>query len=574
MQCTESNAKEKHEQVKRVYVQQLSAFSNAADSLTFHLLYSHPNKWQTAFTQARLAYKRIEIFTDYYYPSTAKAVNGPPVKEVEADDPTKEVDPSGFQVMEESLFPEVDTTAKEELLVQSKILQSLSQRLRNGLESLDLSNTHVFDALRLQLLRLISLGLAGGDNGLAQNSIPEAAVSLQAFEDYVLYYAPDNAFRKTITSAKAFLQNNPSFITFDRARFLVDFARPLWNHLYVLQQERNIPFLKETGLINTASPELFDSAFFNLIGFSQQSNKRPTAQIIEIGRRLFSDKRLSGNSVRSCATCHQPQNAYADGLAKNLSVDGKETIFRNTPTILYASLQPIQFADGRLSFLEDQAKAVIENHSEMKGDLKVIVNKLANDDTYRSLARTAFKKPHLDAEGITSSLAAFIQSQAPFRSSFDRYIRGERDAMNASALQGFNLFMGKAKCGTCHFIPLFNGVVPPHFSRMESEVIGVPKKAVAPFFIDSDEGKYRYTKAGTHRFAFKTPTLRNVALTSPYMHNGIYQTLEEVIEFYDKGGGAGFGISLENQTLPAEPLNLTADEKKALVHFLQSLTDR
>lgn len=574
MHCTQSDAKEKPEKVKQMYVQRLSNFSKATDSLLYCIQKGQPAQWQPAFSQARLAYKEIEIFADYYFPGTAKAINGPPVKEVEADDPIKEIDPSGFQVMEEILFPQVDTTAREELLVQAKILQSLSKRLQNGLEALELSDSHVFDALRLHLLRTISMGLAGADNGIAQNSIAEAAISLQSFDAYVSLYAPNPAFKQLITASIQHLQQKNSFHDFDRAAFLLQYVRPLWQHLYELQKEKKISFLKETGLVNTASPLLFDSSFFNAASFSQQANGAVHPAVIEIGRKLFSDKRLSGNGLRSCATCHQPQKGYADNLAKNKSVDGNEVIFRNTPTTLYASLQPLQFADGRLSFLEDQAKEVIGNHSEMKGDLKTISAQLSADSAYLRLAKKAFQKDTLSEDAITASLAAFIRTQAPFNSPFDRFLKGDKNAISGKAIQGFNLFMGKAKCGTCHFMPLFNGVVPPHFSRMESEVLGVPAKASAPFSIDPDEGKYRFTQAPIHRFAFKTPTVRNIALTAPYMHNGVYKTLEEVIHFYDRGGGAGFGISLPNQTLPADPLNLTIKEKEALVHFLQSLTDK
>lgn len=295
---------------------------------------------------------------------------------------------------------------------------------------------------------------------------------------------------------------------------------------------------------------------------------------MQLGRQLFFDKRLSGTGARSCATCHQPQKGYANNLPKNSSIDGKSVIFRNTPTILYAALQPVQFADGRLSFLEDQAKAVIENHSEMKGDLKKIARQLTADNAYKRMAANAFGKDTVSGEDVAKALASFIRSQAPFSSQFDAFLQGNEKALSAQAIKGFNLFMGKAKCGTCHFMPLFNGVVPPHYTKMESEVLGVPQQARAPFDLDSDEGKYRFTGAAVHRFAFKTPTLRNIALTAPYMHNGVYNTLEEVVDFYDKGGGAGLGISLSNQTLPAEPLNLTKEEKGAIVQFLHSLTDR
>jgi cytochrome c peroxidase len=371
----------------------------------------------------------------------------------------------------------------------------------------------------------------------------------------------------------AYTKQNNSFNEFDRGEFTIRFLRPLWNQLYQLQKQRKIPFINETGLINTASPQLFDSGFFNASSFLQRGKEVTNSHVIELGRKLFSDNRLSGTGARSCASCHSPQKAYTDGLAKNISIDGKQTILRNTPTILYASLQPIQFADGRLSFLEDQAKEVIENHSEMKGDLKKIVQQLSKDISYQSLLQNAYGRKQITETDITKSLAVFIRSQASFNSPFDKYLKGDANAISDVAKKGFTLFMGKAKCGACHFNPLFNGVVPPHFSKMESEIIGVPATNKAPFVIDGDEGKYGFTQAAIHRFAFKTPTLRNIAQTAPYMHNGIYQTLEEVIDFYDKGGGAGIGIDLPNQTLPPDPLNLTSEEKKAIIEFLKSLSD-
>ncbi|MNQ90012.1 Cytochrome c551 peroxidase precursor [compost metagenome] len=147
--------------------------------------------------------------------------------------------------------------------------------------------------------------------------------------------------------------------------------------------------------------------------------------------------------------------------------------------------------------------------------------------------------------------------------------------MNPNELKGFNLFMGKAKCATCHFMPLFNGTAGPSFSNTEGEVLGVLQdpKAQIPV-IDSDEGRYNWTKMDVLKFAFKTPTLRNIALTAPYMHNGAYQTLEEVMDFYNKGGAAGMGITLENQTLSPDPLNLNKKEIQDIIAFLKTLNDQ
>ncbi|WP_026903178.1 cytochrome-c peroxidase [Pedobacter glucosidilyticus] len=154
-------------------------------------------------------------------------------------------------------------------------------------------------------------------------------------------------------------------------------------------------------------------------------------------------------------------------------------------------------------------------------------------------------------------------------------MQGEKDALNTQELAGFNLFMGKGKCGSCHFLPLFSGAVPPLFEKMESEVLGVPANTdTINAKIDADLGKYNLYKIPHQKHAFKTPSLRNIALTAPYMHNGVYQTLDEVIDFYNKGGGAGLGIILENQTLSPDKLQLSETEKKQLIAFLNALTDK
>ena len=142
-------------------------------------------------------------------------------------------------------------------------------------------------------------------------------------------------------------------------------------------------------------------------------------------------------------------------------------------------------------------------------------------------------------------------------------MRGDQ-RLSANEEKGFNLFMGKAKCGSCHFMPIFNGTVPPMFNTTESEVLGIP--ADNKFSkIDADGGRYDLHKISELKLAFKTPTLRNVALTAPYMHNGVFATLEEVIEFYNEGGAEGKGIALENQTLPAEKLHLSEVEIQQII---------
>lgn len=153
-------------------------------------------------------------------------------------------------------------------------------------------------------------------------------------------------------------------------------------------------------------------------------------------------------------------------------------------------------------------------------------------------------------------------------------MRNNKQTLTNTEKNGFNLFTGKAKCASCHFIPLFNGLVPPVFTETESEVIGVPKtpNKKSPE-IDPDFGKFLFTTASIHKYSFKTPSLRNIALTAPYMHNGVYTTLEDVMEFYNNGGGKGLKIDPANQTLPFDRLNLSKKEIADIIAFMKTLTD-
>jgi len=159
-------------------------------------------------------------------------------------------------------------------------------------------------------------------------------------------------------------------------------------------------------------------------------------------------------------------------------------------------------------------------------------------------------------------------------SRFDQYMRGDTLKLTRREKNGFNLFMGKAKCATCHHLPLFNGLLPPDFSETESEVLGVPQSNDRHNAkLDPDEGRFLFTNSSIHKYSFKTPTLRNIGLTAPYMHNGVYTTLEEVMEFYNKGGGRGLGIAPSSQTLPFDKLNLSKKEIFNIISFMLSLTD-
>ncbi|MNQ44125.1 Cytochrome c551 peroxidase precursor [compost metagenome] len=292
-----------------------------------------------------------------------------------------------------------------------------------------------------------------------------------------------------------------------------------------------------------------------------------------MGEKLFYDKSLSKNNDRSCATCHHPEKAFTDGLKTNVSLTGSN-LARNTPTLTYASLQNAQFWDMRQIDLEKQSIDVIQNKDEMHGSMENIHTKILLDKDYIKLFQKAYPKTlKTETWQIQNAIASYVRSLNSFDSRFDLYMRGKKNTLNNQEIEGMNLFMGKAKCATCHFTPLFNGTVPPSYSKTEHEVIGTPNEESGKK-LSPDLGRYQYNKMSQLIGAFKTPTVRNVAVTAPYMHNGVFKTLEEVVSFYNKGGGKGLGYAVENQTLPFDKLNLTVKEEQALVAFMKTLTDK
>ncbi|HZF63395.1 MAG TPA: cytochrome c peroxidase, partial [Chitinophagaceae bacterium] len=316
----------------------------------------------------------------------------------------------------------------------------------------------------------------------------------------------------------------------------------------------------------------FDSGAFNVSFFSEGIDAELNVDKVSVGKKLFEDPVLSSNNRMACISCHVPERGFSDGLTKSKSFTGGN-LRRNTPTLLYAGLQQNQFYDMRARFLEDQVRNVIESRDEIHSSLGDASQKLSQDSGYMQLFRAAFKSQQ-DAVSewqIQGALSSYIRSLQPFNSKFDRFWRGKEE-LSKDERNGFNLFLGKARCGTCHFIPLFNGTRPPLFDNTEGEIIGVPgdKKATAK---DRDLGRYEVHQLPEFKGAFKTPTLRNVEVTAPYMHNGLFDSLDEVINFYDAGGGAGMGLDIPNQTLPSDSLHLSTSEKKALIAFLKTLTD-
>ncbi|WP_369012772.1 cytochrome-c peroxidase [Flavobacterium anhuiense] len=528
------------------------------------------------FKKSRLAYKKVEWAIEYFIPETARFMNGPALDEIELEE-NRSFEPHGFQVMEEMIYPEYNSESKEDLARELNIFQSNIKQLESTFEAITVSDDYVLDAIQQNVFRVIALGITGFDSPILQSSIPEASQSLISIPETLEKIDADNKsvseLRELTKNAQKYCTENNNFNAFNRAVFITEYLNPISKKLKTFQKEENIKNVKKSSPLKPTIETLFDKDAFDVNAFVLSKEYDFTKEKAVLGEKLFYDRSLSKNNDRSCATCHNPEKAFTDGLKTNISLTGIN-LPRNTPTLTYASLQNAQFWDMRQLDLEKQSVDVIQNKDEMHGSMENIHAKIQLDKEYVKLFKKAFPKiSKPEAWQIQNAIASYVRSLNSFDSRFDEYMRGNKNVLNNEEIEGMNLFMGKAKCATCHFTPLFNGTVPPSYSKTEHEVIGTPNepsgKSLSP-----DKGRYIYNKMPQLVGAFKTPTVRNSAVTAPYMHNGVFKTLEEVVSFYNKGGGFGLGYEVENQTLPFDKLNLTVKEEKALVAFMKTLTDK
>lgn len=528
------------------------------------------------FKKSRLAYKKVEWAIEYFAPETARFMNGPALDEMELEE-NRSFEPHGFQVIEEMIYPEYDAENNPDLIKELNIFQSNIKQLKSTFEVITISNDYALDAVQQNVFRVIALGITGFDSPILQSSIPEAAESLivipKSLEKINAGNTSLSELKKLTLKAQKYCTENNNFNAFNRAFFITEYLNPISKNIKAFQKEENIKNVKKSSPLNPAIETLFDKDAFDVNAFVLSDEYNFTKEKAFLGEKLFYDKGLSKNNDRSCASCHHPEKAFTDGLKTNVSLTGSN-LARNTPTLTYASLQNAQFWDMRQLDLEKQSVDVIQNKDEMHGSMENIHAKIQLDNEYVKLFKKAYPKTSKpEAWQIQNAIASYVRSLNAFDSRFDEYMRGNKNILNNEEIEGMNLFMGKAKCATCHFTPLFNGTVPPSYSKTEHEVIGTPNEASGKT-LSPDKGRYLYNKMPQLVGAFKTPTVRNAAVTAPYMHNGVFKTLEEVVSFYNKGGGQGLGYEVENQTLPFDKLNLTVKEEKALVAFMKTLTDK
>ena len=279
----------------------------------------------------------------------------------------------------------------------------------------------------------------------------------------------------------------------------------------------------------------------------------PTEARVVLGSMLFFDPRLSRKGTMSCASCHNPALGWSDGLKTAVGFD-MHTLPRATPTILNASFNTIQMWDGRKASLEDQALGPIESAGEMNLPLPEMIARLKTIHGYADKFESAYPGMGITEITVARALASFERTVLSTESPFDRWRKGDEHAVSSAVKNGFELFNGKANCAICH--------MGYNFTDNGFHNIGLKTTEGA-----ADVGRFAQKPLKSLKGAFKTPTLRDIALTAPYMRNGAYDTLMEVVEHYDRGGD-----DAENLSINIVPLHLSAGEKADLVAFLESLT--
>jgi len=329
--------------------------------------------------------------------------------------------------------------------------------------------------------------------------------------------------------------------------------------LFVVQSDRAIRPASPTGApVKIAAP-------LGLPPVVSPADNPPTADTIALGRKLYYDTALSVDNTVACASCHHPDHGFSDARTVSTGVQGK-TGTRNSPTVFNSAYFSTQFWDGRAPSLEVQAEGPVQNPVEMAHTLKGVEQRLMKDPEYRRLFKQAFGSDNITYEMVEKSIASFERTVISGNSPFDRYYYGhDPKAMTPAAIRGFKVFSSadKGNCTACHVIGQDYALFTDNkFHNLGVGVLDVEGKEFA------DLGRYQVTKNDPDRGAFKTPSLRNVALTAPYFHDGSLKTLKDVVDYYIGAGNSNPYLDKQIHTLDF----LSGQERADLVAFLESLT--
>lgn len=585
------NVDSKQQKIHPLYVEYLEHRSSQLlhEARLFHkmvLSNADDNSLQNQILNVQESFRRIQFILEYVDGAYIKKyINGPPLPYVEKDVPQHIVLPAtGLQVLMEQCFStHLDRTS---LAYESMLLVQNVDKLMRAVRWEDLDNLDVKRAIYLDCIRIYTLLLTGFESPGSNHGIRFAKYNFEGIIHFLQIDRTPNKNKQELTAtlikSSNYLTMHSNFDSFDRAAFYIDYMKPILQKMKVwsLEDQEYTDENERYFAIRFFNQELFAADFFNTSFYAQLSPKLyQDTNIVQLGRLLFNEKKLSKDHSISCATCHQPDKAFTDGLKTNMTnipgISGK----RNTPTLLNAYLAGDFFYDVRAESLQEQMLHVVYDETEFDLTMIDIIARIEADEVYQKCFERAFPSLGTHAvnqNNITTALTAYLVSLNAFDSPFDRYMRREDTTINEKVIQGFNLFTGKAACATCHFIPTFSGLLPPLYEESESEVIGVPEFwPITSNKIDPDLGRYNNGKiidrVDHFKNAFKTTTVRNLGQTAPYMHNGVFTNLNDLLEFYNKGGGRGIALDVDHQSLSNKPLELSPDEVDQLIQFMLAL---
>ena len=312
-----------------------------------------------------------------------------------------------------------------------------------------------------------------------------------------------------------------------------------------------------TGIVTAIAIAFFIGCAGDEKPVEEKKPRKEPSTIEELGELLFFDPILSKDQTISCASCHKPEFAFADNVPFSFGVDSTPGT-RNTPSAMNVSSRESFFHDGRAATLEEQALGPIENPVEMDMPVTEVVRRLNDDPEYSKFFAKIFGKK-ADSKNVAEAIAAFERTLETANSPFDRFMNGDESAISEAAKRGQVIFNEKAKCFDCHFGPDFTGDEFRNIGLFNGKDM-------------KDSGRFIVTKNISDLGRFKVPGLRNITVTAPYMHNGMFGTLREVIEFYnDPKQFVKESVNID--TLLMKPLGLTAEEMQDLEEFLGTLTD-
>ena len=541
---------------------------------------------------ARVTLKNIDFWLRYFEPNAYRKINGPLPVEWENEvfekfEPPYRREGAGLSLAELSL----DQTP----LIKDSLMQ-LIKRSDEAIKTFEAdsitsqlnSYNHFFLANRLFLLNLAAIYTTGFECPDTNQVVPELKSMLigtkeiynsynQSFPEQPLTGEYLEKYEKTISFVET---QGTGFTEFNHFDFIRDYVNPLFamNQKFINDYNaRSINYNDYT--LNNNIQSIFDKSLYasqNTKGlYSMVEDEKTLHEIRYIGKLLFYDPILSGNNMRSCASCHKPTEYFTDttnGLA--FQFDKQQRLPRNTPTLINSVYNHLLMLDGKHISLQAQGKDVITNPNEMGSNEKELIKKVLSCKIYKEAFKSFLKltpeEKDITINHIVSAITFYDGSYSRFYSPFDNAMNN-KGFVSDEAKRGFNLFMSRAKCGTCHFVPNFNGVKPPYIGS-EFEVLGTPGDTSFKD-LSTDEGRYMINKAPETLHAFRTGSIRNAEYTKPYMHNGVFRSLEEVIDFYDVGGGQGKKLVVTNQTLQGDSLHLTRTEKKELLAFIYSLNE-